>query len=369
VSHCANYVLVCGGERITANTRWGAPALPANVFWGPEETFDFVLSLADADDPSSRLLYGELMCEGAVFADYDRERLLIYGGEDLRYEKPQQHLFIEMLRLAWPGWRADWAYGGWGQVATEAGVAVDPYLLDYVRTLQYAWKGGLDWPADRLAAIADEAGVRPRLDENDRFPDSARPDRWDPQTERGIGPIVLVTTREPGGAVADRAVRMTEQWALALGPLLAEWVAEHPPVDPTPNLHCAKAGVYVDREPGEMHYWMGVEEPSWLPDMLAAAWPGWSVARNEAAVTGHFLLSGRDPAPVRIDPAVLRRDLLGNSFGIDSHAGLDAMVAELAERAARPGVTVAPGALRNPRPAIGADTRQRRLAEILALLP
>jgi len=47
VSHCANYILVIGGQRLTANTRWGAKALPSDVFWGPEQTFDFITSLVE----------------------------------------------------------------------------------------------------------------------------------------------------------------------------------------------------------------------------------------------------------------------------------------------------------------------------------
>ena len=47
MSHCANYILVIGGQRLTANTRWGAKALPSDVFWGPEQTFDFITSLVE----------------------------------------------------------------------------------------------------------------------------------------------------------------------------------------------------------------------------------------------------------------------------------------------------------------------------------
>jgi hypothetical protein len=72
---------------------------------------------------------------------------------------------------------------------------------------------------------------------------------------------------------------------------------------------------------------MGPTEPSFLPNLFAAARPGWTVRPNDAGVIGHFTLTGRDPAPVRIDPAVLRRYLLRMLLNADQNRGIDEIVA------------------------------------------
>src|SRR5204863_3524029 len=110
----------------------------------------------------------------------------------------------------------------------------------------------------------------------------------------------VVTTREPAGIV-DRLLGTDPVLTLARGPLLAEDLAGYAPIEPVPALHGAKGGAYIDWDERTIHYWLGKEEPSWLPQLLADAWPGWAFRRNEAALTGHFTLTGRDPAPVRID--------------------------------------------------------------------
>jgi hypothetical protein len=394
VSHCGNYVLDLGGQRLTANTRWGATALPRDVFWGPDPTFDFITSLADEDDH----LYDELMCEGAALVDADRTRLLVWGGEDIAYEKPLQSAYLDLLRLNWPGWRVDWAVGGWAQVATEAGVDVGPDLAGYLAVLRHAWSWGFDWPAERLAAL-DEPRLPREFAAAERLAPGARRLRpWEPQTSaylpgpdgewarrpvpdlwyhpvtedglylgRGNGRMVLVTTIGPDGVV-DHPVGADAPFVFALGPPLAELAAEHPPVPLTPSLHCAHGGLLVDPARREIHYWTGHAEPSWLPEVFAAAWSGWAVRRNDAGVTGHFTLTGRDSAPVRIDPAVVRRYLVRTMFHVDSHRGIEELVARIAERAARPGVSVAPGALRAPRPNLDPAAQQARLAALLTLL-
>jgi hypothetical protein len=344
VSHCANYVLRRDGLQLVANSRWGALTVPADVFFGPDHTLSFLI---DATEPDLDLAfhYSELMCEGAIFADYDARRLVVYGGEDLRYQKVLQHTYVALLARAWPAWDVAWAFGGWHQIAAEAAVPFEPDDHRPGRPLDAValWTPPSGWtaPVDAASFVYN------------RTPDS----------------LSLVTICDGNGA-RDHLIAASAARVRATGQRILEMLVAVPPASPVPAFHVAGSGLIVDLRARTVHYWFGEEERSGNADELTAAWSGWAVSRDDDGVPKHFIRTGRDPSPVAIRGSILREVVIRAALSDLAEQALATLVLEIHARALQPGVTTAAGAALLPPPhKLDSAGRRAFIASLLAQFP
>ena len=340
MSHCANYILRMAGETIIASTRWGAKTLPLDIFWGPDSTFDFVVSLADSEEPGP--LYSELMCEAAVFINYDQQHILLFGGEDLCFEAPLQRVYLRMLKISWSGWEVNWAYRGLTQIASEAEVDI------------------------RLEKAEARSLIRKLTPW--QFPSKAQPiiDSEMIYFNRGA-PRTILTVRGEHGESEEHSVMDQAEVVLLQGPQLVPLIRTVPSCPSVPLMQGARGGAWINEDSKEVHYWLGRDEPSWFKEELQVVWSGWRVVRHQGGMPGQVALSGRDPGEIHISERVLRDFIISTVFGEDDARAIDELVDELKEIKDRPGVFMAPGSLCNPRPEVDAREKRRILAEVLAV--
>jgi hypothetical protein len=326
MSHCANYLLRKDGVLYQGNSRWGSKSLVRELVWGPAEVYTLLAEqtgappFESADSTTRGWIYSEVMTEGAVLADYDARRLLAFGGEDIRALRTMQLAYEQILRCAWPGWRVDYAMGGWGDVAREAGVPIKPF--DDVRT----------------------------------------PDAWTIDARLVPGSFGVVTVLGAGVPARHVHVSMWDATALAAGPALLDAVAPLPSRPLEAMSLGAMAGAIVDARARRVRYW-AAEIPALLDDRMRASWPGWDVARA-ASLFDHAALAGESATPLAVRMGPLREQVVGElTFESPELARL---VDDLRERAARSDVVMARGATEMPR-GIPRD-RRAHLAALVATL-
>lgn len=94
----ANLILIEGGRTEIFYTHWRANTLDENLFWGPGHSTAFIRSQRPVvDEP----LLDDVWAEGGAVLDHDRRVLLLFGGEDLRYEVPLRRLYLKYVRAVW----------------------------------------------------------------------------------------------------------------------------------------------------------------------------------------------------------------------------------------------------------------------------
>lgn len=338
MSHCANYVLVLDGQQRIANSRWGSKSLLTSLAFGPESALEFLLEATTDIEEEDRFVYGELMCEGAVFASFDERRLLVFGGEDVRGEKPLQRAYVALLGLAWPGWEVQWAYGGWQDVARASGLDVLPEdpgparALDRLEPLVPYQKYWGPAPDGTYAWFHDaDAWHRPIDAERLYFNRSTR--------------FTCVTVRAEDGAVRHYQVAAHCNDVFATGPALLPLLASIPEASFTPASNGADGGLSIDEVQRRVRYWVSYDAKSWLADLVSGAWRDWDVARDDRALAGQLELVGHDSRAVAIPLRLLGEVVLRE---IGDNSSISALVDEIRRRASQPNVVVAPGATRLP---------------------
>ena len=46
--------------------------------------------------------------KAALVVDQDTRQLLLFGGEDIRFDVPLRRVYIELLGKVWKDWRVQW---------------------------------------------------------------------------------------------------------------------------------------------------------------------------------------------------------------------------------------------------------------------
>ena len=337
MSHCANYLLRFGGELYRGNTRWGSKSLLAQLAWGPHAALEMLADVTGAsvreesDDPPDTIgwVYDELMCEGAVFADYDERRLTAFGGEDIRYSRTLQLAYLSILERTWPRWDVRYAFGGWPEVARAAGLEPE-----------------LDEARDRAPIVLVPIALSP-APATHAYADTA---------------FVLVT-------IVDADVRhyhvrggSDDLWHAAGDSVLA--LAAHPPATLVEATNFAGGGLLVDVGAKRVHYW-SAQLPSSAASRLAQQWPGYALAPLDGGVLEQIAATGEEPARI-----ALRMDFVcapvAEELARDA-SGIATLIADIATRALQPNVTVAAGALASP-PVIAGNLAEH-LAAVIAGCP
>jgi hypothetical protein len=64
----------------------------------------------------------DVWCEGAALMDIDNKVLLLFGGEDIKFDPPLRRVYLQLLRSAWSGWGIRWAFEGVVDIADYLGL-------------------------------------------------------------------------------------------------------------------------------------------------------------------------------------------------------------------------------------------------------
>ncbi|MCB0031586.1 MAG: hypothetical protein KDE28_26930 [Anaerolineales bacterium] len=115
----ANLVIVKNRGFSLYFCHWCARTLPGALFWGPAYVRSYIEQQSEEDKEH---WLDTIWAEGGVVLDEDRQLLLLYGGEELLVNIPLRRLYLQLMRLNWPGWELRWAGQGILDMAHYVGV-------------------------------------------------------------------------------------------------------------------------------------------------------------------------------------------------------------------------------------------------------
>lgn len=119
----ANYLLIDKGVSVLWYSHWGAQSIVRDLFWGPELAMAFVRCQQRTEE-----WLDDVWCEGAALIDVAKKTVLLFGGEDIKYEPPLRRIYLELLRGPWSGWDIRWTHEGLVDIAEYAGLDRDKVL-------------------------------------------------------------------------------------------------------------------------------------------------------------------------------------------------------------------------------------------------
>lgn len=129
----ANLVILRDGAWQLYYDHWCANRVEIDLFWGPEHAEAFITQ-REPQDQSAWL--DEIWFEGGAIVDFDKQHLLLAGGEDILWEIPLRWATLALMRQVWSGWTIAYATEDITEFADYLGlprslVLVDRELRDY----------------------------------------------------------------------------------------------------------------------------------------------------------------------------------------------------------------------------------------------
>jgi len=317
----ANYVLVEEGGWSLFYSHWAANTIDRDLIWGPDHAIAFVR----AQQPTAEWL-DDVWCEGGALVDLPRRLLLLFGGEDIRFDVLSHRLTLALMRRAWQGWEVRWAFEGLGDV------------VDY---------------------LGPRALVR-----------SGRPDD-EPRGDLPVGgpwTQSVLSVRGAGGALSLVACDVDACDIVEYPPSVVDRLVGHGAI--TLPLHGAGApssGAHLDVAARRVHLWAAGFCQD-LSDQVARRWIGWELVHHGADFESQIALTEGALTMTAARQEEVEREiatyLLGSST-FDPAKTLSAL------RAARPdaSIEVNPPFFTHRPHEVPADERARMLTRILAGLP
>jgi hypothetical protein len=253
VGQRANLILVEHGRQVVYYTHWRANTLPRDLFWGPRYALGFCRAQRLIEDGT---LLDEVWAEGGAVLDFDHHALLLFGGEDLRYEMPLQRTYLRLARHVWDGWDVQWAHEGVAQVADYLG-RPRAEVLNPQEPLRAA--PDLSPPEEKswVSAVGTVRFEDGRL--------RAYPIGFDSHEFLYAGPRLLESAAAAGGL---------ERFSFA------EWTSGFP-----------NDGFHVDVARRTVGFWTGPDAPG-AAARVAAAWPDWTVTWHRDRYEFHLAAAG-----------------------------------------------------------------------------
>lgn len=260
----ANYVLKDGDSWTLHYSHWGAQRIDADFFWGPEHAERFIRA-QERCEPTAWL--DDRWAEGGALMDLREQRLLLFGGENIRFGVPERRAMLTLVRTNWPGWTIEWAH-------EELGDFVD--ALGLPRTLV---QSDLPWSS----------------------PGSPKPAAKDEDNS-----TIVSIRRLDGTLVLYPTVCSVEPLVLA-GPDLMRLAGAHRARRSFRFAEFPMGGVHVDERERALGYWT-VDEQQDLRAEAVRAWSGWQVQSWGDGFEVHLeLLGNAVEVPVPDMRALLRR--------------------------------------------------------------
>ncbi|NSB14524.1 hypothetical protein [Clostridium beijerinckii] len=125
----ANIIFVTKDSYELYYNHWCGNTIYRDLFWGVEHALSFIKEQKKVDKENGWL--NEAWAEGGAVVDTHRKVLLIYAGEDLRYEIPLRRMYLKLLAQVWKGWDIRWANEGIADLAEYVGYPKESLLEEY----------------------------------------------------------------------------------------------------------------------------------------------------------------------------------------------------------------------------------------------
>lgn len=121
----ANLILVRNGAYALYYSHWCANRLPTDLFWGEEYAVQFIEMQSRVDESG---WLDDVWAEGGAVLDLDKKKLILYGGEVIKYDIPLRNLYLNLIGKVWHGWDIEWAHEGIIDLATYVGYPKEKVL-------------------------------------------------------------------------------------------------------------------------------------------------------------------------------------------------------------------------------------------------
>ncbi|OKP92742.1 hypothetical protein [Paenibacillus sp. P32E] len=237
----ANLVIVRNRTYELYYSHWCANTLPRDLFWGPEYATPFIEMQTKVDESG---WLNDIWAEGGAVLDVDMKKLLIYGGEDIRFDIPLRNLYLQLLGKTWAGWEVEWASGGIADIASYVGYPKEKVLTDHEDDL----KGISLTPPEYRDWVETIASVSFSANEMLMFPLGGGIDEY-----LFHGPEMVQKINRAYGYP-----KLT----------LSEWKKDFP-----------LGGFHLDIAQKRLEFWHA-DVISGLSRQLQCIWPGWDVIEN-----------------------------------------------------------------------------------------
>jgi len=284
MSHCVNYILREGFDFKTTSRRYGAKEVTGLVLRGPGPTILRLRQLLaeDADEEEPEALVADGLCEATLLVDRDSRLLRVFGGELLPATWAFRDHYVRLLKVAWPGWDADWAEGG-----------------------TYGLLGGLPFAEPLFWA------------ETDAFPADAATELlpWSPGPPDFLGHrATIITYRDPEGRWSDALTSTSFECLLAAGP--GCFSLPFPPqiraLDEA--LLTAEGGFILFPGERKVFWWQAAPDLSWHWHARSRLWSNINFERTSLGGLAHLRLTDRDETALTAQLPGLRGDMLDDCW-------------------------------------------------------
>ena len=114
----ANLIIIEAQNYQLFYSHWCANTIPRDLFWGPDHALRFIRIQREVEKTD---WLDTVWAEGGAVVDLDQRNLLLFGGEDIRYDVPLRRAYLDLLRTVWKGWEVRWAHEGIADLADRVG--------------------------------------------------------------------------------------------------------------------------------------------------------------------------------------------------------------------------------------------------------
>ncbi len=217
---------------------WSAIWLDVDLFWGPEETLQYVEQIPCEENTNGWM--DNVWCDGAALIDYDKRNLIFFCSEECADIIPWRRIHLAMMKLNWPNWNVEWAYKGLLSIT------------DY-----------LNLPGEDFAEEFEVGSIG-----KDFFPC----ENYDPE----LHTVLISKSSKSDGLQAWLVFCGFND--LAVGPTIFEEARNHKSVLPTSiNIEEMHGGLHADFEEKKLYIWWGYIELGEELESIKSYWPGWEV--------------------------------------------------------------------------------------------
>jgi hypothetical protein len=233
MGHRANYLILSQGGSELFYSHWAANTVDRDFFWGPGPAEAHIRS----QEPTTEWL-DDVWCEGGAALDWRQRDLVLFGGQDTKYDIFRRRIWMSLMRFQWPGWTVRWATREIVDLAALAGLPPAAVL-------------GRGESAIRAVQLRPSTGQEPWGDT-----------------------LVSVLPGE-----RHLTLQNTGEEVLSLGPDLLDrldglrWECHF---DDTPP----GCGMQIDPQNRRLRYWLASGYPE-LETQVASTWAGWTVSRQD----------------------------------------------------------------------------------------
>lgn len=272
MSHAALFVVLEPDQPPRITTAENALSIPQLALQGPATASARITRLPLGTPRHFRDEY-----EGGMFIDWRRRNLVLFGGDEIGYQRALQRVFLRLLRPIWRGWRIAWAHRGIVDVLDHARRADSNMSLPRLRQL-----------SQKSAQLKVEQATLPLLLEG-----PARPcENHHPQPWRDGGDC-WISIRNERGAIADYCIDSQGYGPIVLRPDLLTTLQQFQSCSPPAELD-VHSGALVDSRWRRLIAWDSAPA-SQLAAALRKNWIGWEVKLQRSGWRRQMELTGRTP--------------------------------------------------------------------------